>query len=149
MVYKEVSASPEWIRQLISLSEQWENEGSCRGYRKNSASDIDGRRIFVALNGKEIAGYLFGKTGFAPSTDSVMVKGTPFFELEELYIRPSARSHGTGSHLFAYAKRVLDGEVECILLSTATKDMKAILHFYTDLIGMEFWSARLFMRIPD
>jgi len=38
-------------------------------------------------------------------------------------------------------------KVELILLSTATKNYKAILHFYLDELDMEFWNARLFKRI--
>jgi hypothetical protein len=33
------------------------------------------------------------------------------------------------------------------MLSTATKNARAILHFYLDELGMEFWSARLFKSL--
>ena len=35
-------------------------------------------------------------------------------------------------------------EADFVLLSTATRNWRAILHFYIDELGMEFWSARLF-----
>ena len=34
-------------------------------------------------------------------------------------------------------------EADYLTLSTATKDFQAVLHFYIDLLGMDFWSARL------
>jgi hypothetical protein len=33
------------------------------------------------------------------------------------------------------------------MLSTATKNWKAIFHFYLDELGMKFWSARLFKKV--
>ena len=38
-------------------------------------------------------------------------------------------------------------EAEYFVLGTATKNWKAILHFYLDEIGMDFWSARLFKKL--
>ena len=35
------------------------------------------------------------------------------------------------------------------MLSTATKNWRAILHFYIDELDMRFWNARLFRRITD
>ena len=37
--------------------------------------------------------------------------------------------------------------IEFIMLSTATKNYKSILHFYIDELGMDFWSARLFKKL--
>jgi hypothetical protein len=34
-----------------------------------------------------------------------------------------------------------------MMLTTATKNFRAILHFYIDELGMDFWSARLFKKI--
>ncbi len=48
------------IKQLIELSEKWEAEESCYGYRANKKEDITGNRIFVAENDEKIIGYLFG-----------------------------------------------------------------------------------------
>lgn len=38
-------------------------------------------------------------------------------------------------------------EAEYMVLSTATKNWKAIFHFYLDELDMQFWSARLFKKI--
>ena len=34
-----------------------------------------------------------------------------------------------------------------IMLIAAAKNYRAILHFYIDELGMDFWSARLFKKI--
>ena len=70
----------------------------------------------------------------------------PYFELEELYVVPERRSQGIGRELFSFAEKTLGGEAAYILLGTATKDWRRILHFYLDELGMDFWSARLFKK---
>lgn len=35
------------LRDILALSEAWERENSCYGYRKNEKGDIEGRRIFT------------------------------------------------------------------------------------------------------
>ena len=82
------------------------------------------------------------------------IKGTPGAEVvPELapqpqdYVVPERRSQGIGRELFAFAEKTLAGEAEQILLGTATKDWRRILHFYIEELGMDFWSARLFKKI--
>ena len=133
--------------KLIALSSDWEAERSCWGYRKNERADIEGNRIFLAEEGGEILGYLFGKTERSKNASSVMPEGTPCFEVEELYVVPQRRSEGIGSALFRFAEDTVKGEAEYLTLGTATKNFRAILHFYIEEVGMTFWSARLFKRI--
>ncbi len=135
------------ICALIRLSEDWEAENSCHGYRKNEAADIEGNRIFLASEGDDIAGYLFGHMEHAQKASSIMPDGTPYFEVEELYVKPEYRSRGIGKRLFWYAEKAVCGEAEFILLSTATKNWKAVFHFYLDELGMSFWNARLFKKV--
>ena len=77
-----------------------------------------------------------------------MANGTPFFEIEELYVVPGHRSEGIGRALFCFAEQAVKAAgIEFIMLSTATKNYKRILHFYIDELGMDFWSARLFKKL--
>lgn len=132
---------------LIRLSRDWEAENSCRGYRANGSADIEGNRIFLAEEDGEVIGYLFGKVERSEKMSSVMPEGTPYFEVEELYVVPERRSRGVGGELFRYAEQVLSPEAEYMLLSTATKNWRAILHFYLDELDMRFWNARLFKKL--
>lgn len=144
--YAEALPDPDILDALIGMSEEWEAENSCRGYRKNEPADVEGNRIFLARADGAVVGYLFGHAEKAENASSVMPDGTPFFEVEEIYIRPAYRGKGVGKALFSFARQTVSEEVEYILLSTATKNWKAILHFYIDELGMSFWNARLFQK---
>ena len=135
-------------RELIRLSADWEAEDSCRGYRSNTHEDLAGRRVFLAEEDGAILGYLFGLRETAEKKSTVMDAGTPYFEIEELYVVPAHRSKGIGRRLFALAEETArqDG-LPYLMLSTATKNARAILHFYLDEVGMDFWSARLFKKL--
>ena len=137
------------LEELIRLSEDWEKENSCHGYRKNEKSDIEGNRIFLAYNGDTVIGYLFGYAEKSRNSSSIMPDGTPCFEIEELYVRPEYRNRGIGRQLFDYVENAVRGEVDYLMLSTATKNWKAILHFYIEELDMGFWTARLFKRIKE
>ena len=78
---------------------------------------------------------------------SIMPAGTAVFEVEELYVKPAYRSKGFGRKLFAFMEQAVKEEADCVMLSTATKNWKAILHFYLDELDMDFWSARLFKKL--
>lgn len=149
LTIREVSLTDDVLALLIALSADWEAENSCRGYRKNGRADIEGNRIFLAEAGTETVGYLFGHVEHAREASTVMPAGTPYFEIEELYVRPAARSQGVGQRLFRFAEEAVRGTADYLLLSTATKDHRAILHFYLEELGMEFWSARLFKPLSD
>ena len=71
------------------------------------------------------------------------------FEVEELYVVPHHRSEGIGKALFSFAEKAVRDTADYMVLSTATKNWRAILHFYLEELDMEFWNARLFKRIAD
>lgn len=145
----ETELTDDVIKTLIELSELWEAESSCHGYRKNERADIDGNRVFLASDGEEVIGYLFGHNEKTKEKTSIMPEKTPYFEVEELYVKPEYRSKGIGKKLFSYAEKAVSGCADYIMLSTATKNWKAILHFYLDELDMDFWSARLFKKIKN
>ena len=147
MEIHEVALNEEILEKLIRLSEDWAAENSCFGYRPNEKSDIEGNRIFLAEDADGVAGYLFGKVAESKQMQSIMPEGTPYFEVEELYVIPEKRSRGIGENLFRYAEDAVRAEAEYMVLSTATKNWRAIFHFYLDELDMTFWSARLFKKI--
>ena len=147
MIIHEAVPDEEVLEKLIRFSEDWAEEDSCYGYRPNDRTDIDGNRIFLAEDEGTVIGYLFGKVYRSERMKSIMPEGTPYFEVEELYVVPERRSHGIGSKLFRYTESAVKPEAEYIVLSTATKNWKAVFHFYLDELDMTFWSARLFKKI--
>lgn len=144
---REAALAPEVLAAVIRLSEDWEAEGSCYGYRKNTPADIEGNCVFLAEEGAELVGYLFGHKEASKQASSIMPDGTPFFEVEELYVKPEYRHFGIGRRLFAFAEQAVSEDAAFIMLSTATKNWRAILHFYLEELDMEFWSARLFKKL--
>ena len=144
---EEVSLTDDVLAELIALSKDWEAEKSCYGYRTNQREDIEGNRIFLARDHGRTVGYLFGKCFQSENMKSIMPEGSFCFEVEEVYVVPSRRSTGIGKALFEFAADSVQEEAEYITLSTATKNWKAIFHFYLDELDMTFWSARLFKRI--
>lgn len=71
MQIEEVTLTEAIAKQLISLSDDWEREGSCHGYRKNTLEDLKGNRIFLAVENDITIGYLFGHEEVAEQKTSV------------------------------------------------------------------------------
>lgn len=137
------------LETLIAMSMDWEAEMSTFGYRVNERDDIEGNRVFLAEEAGEVIGYLFGAPFESRNMKAVMPEGSRCFEVEELYVVPCHRSEGIGKALFSFAEKAVRDTADYMVLSTATKNWRAILHFYLEELDMEFWSARLFKRIAE
>ena len=147
MIIAEYSLTEEVLADLIRLSEDWEAENSTFGYRANGKEDIEGNRIFLARENGKTVGYLFGHCFDSENMKSIMPEHSRCFEVEEIYVIPERRSQGIGRTLFESAADVMKAEADYVTLSTATKNWKAILHFYLEELDMTFWSARLFRKL--
>ncbi len=147
MEIAEYALTDEVLAELIRLSESWEAENSTYGYRANEKADIEGNRIFLAREDGKTVGYLFGHCFDSENMKSIMPEHSRCFEVEEIYVVPEKRSRGIGKALFDFAADVMGAEADYVTLSTATKNWKAIFHFYLDELDMTFWSARLFRKL--
>jgi len=141
----------EWndnnINAIIELSQEWESENLTYGYCANDMNDLIGKELFLAYLEEEIIGYLFGKCSVFNESIAPIEKGAKCFEIDEIYVKEQYRSQGIGQALFEYAEKYYKQKVDYIILSTATKNYKSILHFYIEKMDMTFWSARLFKKI--
>ena len=135
------------IKRLLDLSLMQEKEDSCYGYRANTEDDFQDCYILTAYDDELIA-YVFGKEEVQDKQTSVIDKNMHYFEIEELYVHPSYRSRGIGKQLMESLEKELKKKgLRMMVLSTATKNWKAIMHFYIDEIDMNFWSARLYKHL--
>ena len=135
------------LKRILELSLMWEKEDSCYGYRANTEDDLRDRYILAAYDDELIA-YIFGKEEIQEEQTSVIDKNMHYFEIEELYVHPSYRSRGIGKQLMESLEKELKKKgLKMMVLSTATKNWKAIMHFYINEVGMNFWSARLYKRL--
>ena len=135
------------LKRILELSLMWEKEDSCYGYRANTEDDLKDRYIIAAYDDELIA-YVFGKEEVQDKQTSVIDKNMHYFEIEELYVHPSYRTRGIGKQLMESLEKELKKKgLELMVLSTATKNWRAIMHFYIDEVGMNFWSARLYKRL--
>lgn len=132
---------------LLAMSARWEAEDICFGYRVNTESDLENKDIFLASIGNDAVGYLLCRTYLQDKNSTTIPLGKACLEIEELYILPEQRSKGIGQALYNAAVESYGADIEYVTLSTATKNYKAILHFYIDELGMTFWNARLFKEI--
>ncbi|WP_314776480.1 GNAT family N-acetyltransferase [uncultured Solobacterium sp.] len=135
------------IKRLLELSLMWEKKDSCYGYRANTEGDFQDCYILAAYDDELIA-YVFGKEEIQDKQTSVIDKNMHYFEVQEIYVHPLYRLRGIGKQLIERLEEELrEKGIEMMLLSTATKNWRAILHFYIDEVGMNFWSARLYKRL--
>lgn len=143
----EVELTEENLQVLLDLSLIWANEKVVHGYVANTIDDIKGKRIFFAYDKNDVIGYAFGDFNIYDKAFSAIPKDSRFFEIDELYVIKAYRSKGIGKKLFEFVEQEVKDQCEYIVLSTANKNSKRILHFYIEELDMTFWYARLFKKL--
>ena len=142
MKYEKRILDDKTVHALIELSKEWESEGCSHGIIANEKDDLK-KPLFVAVEGNEIVGYIFGHYYTVENKTSYIDVGKKCFMVDEIYVRPQYRSQGIGKELFRLMEKEVKDSCVYITLSTSTKDYKKILHFYAEELGMDFHSAFL------
>ena len=147
MEIRKIDIKSPYINQLIDLSIEWEKEDSCQGYISNNIDTFKDKEIYVMLHGDKVIAYLFGYFEKSQRKNTVQNLDDVIFEVDELFVIKEYRNKGIGKELYEFVENDIRNKTSLILLSTATKDYKKILHFYIDELGLTFWNARLFKRL--
>lgn len=147
MEIRKIDSNDKLINELIDLSILWAEEGSCEGYVSNTPSTFIDKQIYVVIDKDEVIAYLYGYFDTSKKTNSIQKDGDRIFEVDEIYVKKQYRNKGIGTNLYNYVENDIKDKVDLILLSTATKDYKKILHFYIDELDLTFWNARLFKKV--
>lgn len=142
------SLTEEVVACLIELSHIWTEEDITHGYRPNTKEDLH-EPCFLARDGQTIVGYAFGQTFLAKKQWSFAPEGTRCFEVEELYVLPAYRDQGIGKKLYQAIEAEAKELSDCLVLFSATKDYRRMLHFYHEENGLSFHSATLFKQLGE
>lgn len=143
-------ANPEGslMDRLPAMSAAWEAEQNVHGYCANGRGAFEKCEVFVAEEAGEVIGYLLSCRDEPEEPVCTMPEPQPYLEIDEIYVVPAHRGRGAGRALYMAAEEAArEAGLGCVILSTAMKDWKKILHLYIEELGMEFWTARLFKRL--
>ena len=82
--YKKATLDKDTIEQLIKLSYLWEEEDITFGLHHNTESDLH-EPCYIALDDKEIVGYIFGHYYNNEKVVADIIKGDKCFDIDELH----------------------------------------------------------------
>ncbi|MGI6509791.1 MAG: GNAT family N-acetyltransferase [Erysipelotrichaceae bacterium] len=139
--------SHELVDKLIPLSVIWKKERITHGLVENTVLDFLEKDIYVAYDNKLIIGYALAKMYKEDEAAPTIEKNSIVYDIEEFYILPTFRNQLIGSKLFKYIEESIKDKVDVIQLISATKDYKKALHFYIEMLGMDFFAAKLFKKM--
>ena len=125
------AATPEDLPALLALSKVWAEEGITYGYVPTSPGEFESWRCWVSEMDGEVVGYAGGEVRTAQRDIAVQNEGDPYFELEELYVRPDCRDKGIGRLLLERVEKDAqhDGLAQ-LMLTAAPRDHEPLLRFY-------------------
>lgn len=139
---------PEELPLVLEMSDAFVAENCCNGMVRDDLEYLQKYEIHIAFEGETAIGYAYGAPATAERTQGQTQKGERYFDVEEIYVRPEYRSTGCGKALFAALEaRARELGCESMQLVAVAKDYARLLHFYVDLLGMEFWNAFLTKRL--
>lgn len=136
------------MNELIVLSKIWVDEAISYGIVANTKQDFVGKDIYVAYNRKnKIVGYLMCSYFEENKQRPTIPLGSRVCYVDEIYVLKNYRSKGIGSLLFYKMNADIKNKCDYIEVCTSTKNHKKIMHFYEEVLGLNFWSAMFFKKI--
>lgn len=147
LTIKKEEFSNDLVEKLIPLSFVWAKERITNGLVENTVMDFLEKDIYVAYNNSSIIGYALAKTYKESEAAPTIKENSIVYDIEEFYILPTYRNQLIGSKLFQYIEDNVKDKVDVIQLISATKDYKKALNFYVEMVGMDFFTAKLFKKV--
>lgn len=136
------------MEELIELSKAWKDEAISYGIVPNTKQDFVGKDIYVSYNSKnKIIGYLLCSFYVEEKEAPTIPLGSKTCFVDEIYVLKRYRNKGIGTLLFEKMEEDIKDKCEYIKLVTSTKDHNRIIHFYEDILKMNFWSACFFKKV--
>ncbi len=147
LTVKKEEFSSELVEKLIPLSIIWKKERITNGLVENTVLDFLEKDIFVAYDDNNIIGYALAKMYQENKAAPTIKENSVVYDIEEFYILPTFRNQYVGTKLYRYIEDYIKDKVDVIQLISATKDYKRALHFYIEMLGMDFFAAKLFKKM--
>lgn len=145
---EKVKLTKSIMNELIDLSKVWQKEAISIGITPNTKEDFVGKDIYVAYNTKnKIVGYLLCSYFIQDNEKPTIPSGSKICFVDELYVVKRYRSKGIGRMLFDKMNQDIKDDCNYIELVTSTKDHDRIMHFYEDILDMNFWSAMFYKKV--
>lgn len=136
------------MKELINLSDKWKKEAISYGIVTNTKEDFVGKDIYVAYNSRNrIVAYLLCSFYVENKESPTIPKKSKVCYVDELYVEKRYRNKGLGTSLFNKMNEDVVNKCDYIKLVTSTKDHERIIHFYEDILDMNFWSACFFKKL--
>lgn len=145
---EKVTLNKSLMFELIELSKKWVDESISYGIVANSKEDFVGKDIYVAYNTRnKIVGYLLCSFFTENKQTPTIPKNSKVCFVDELYVLKNYRNKSIGKMLFEKMSDDIKDKCDYIELATSTKDYNRIIHFYQDILGLNFWSAMFFKKV--
>lgn len=137
------------LKVLARLYREWDAEGVIRGLIVEGPRQLRkylGPLFLVAESGEgQIVGFAFATEHVADrNCAAVFEPGTPYFQLEDVYVAPGWRSRGVGSMLLeAVTEAAGRRGVRRALVYSSSVDWERVVAFYARQ-GFKMWFFQMF-----
>lgn len=137
------------LPSIIRLQQAWADEKNTHGYVPDDPDQIQNRLggyFLVAESDDRILGFIAGSV-HVNNNVTVIPMGSPYLEIDDLYVIPSFRGQGVGSqlvdHLLSHTK---ERGLDYASLYSAAKDTHASLRFY-ERHQFQGWYVQMFRKL--
>jgi len=137
------------LHEIELLQCEWANENITYGVAAGTVEQIAeglSQFCYVAKDKEKIIAYLMADIRHG-NEYCVFPTGVSFVEVYDLFVTKDYRSRGIGKKLLLHCEQeAFNAEIKHMLLSSATKDSKAVRNFYTNN-EYTIWTTQFFKHL--